>query len=42
LHGLLDSHPDEIFKLAIPDPAALDDMDTPADYERQQKRIAAR
>jgi molybdenum cofactor cytidylyltransferase len=40
LRGLLEAHPEEMFKLAVSSRAALEDMDTPADYQRQEKSFA--
>jgi molybdenum cofactor cytidylyltransferase len=40
LHGLLDAHPEAVFRLEIPDAAPLEDMDTPADYQRHLSSIA--
>jgi molybdenum cofactor cytidylyltransferase len=38
LHGLLDAHPDEVFKIPVSNASVLEDMDTPEDYERQKAR----
>jgi molybdenum cofactor cytidylyltransferase len=40
LHGLLDAHPDEVFKVPVSTASVLEDMDTPEDYERQKSRIS--
>ena len=40
LRGLLDAHPKEISTVAVADVTAMEDMDTPADYERQKKLFA--
>jgi len=40
LRGFLDAHPGEIFLQPVANAAALEDMDTPADYERQQRQWA--
>jgi len=37
LRGLLAAHPEEVFELAIASAGALEDMDTPADYQRQKE-----
>lgn len=34
LRGLLDLHPDELTRVPVDDPGAIDDADTPADYDR--------
>ena len=38
LRGLLQAHPDDVHELEIDDPAALDDMDHPGDYQRELNR----
>jgi molybdenum cofactor cytidylyltransferase len=40
LHGLLDAHPEEVFRLEISDAAVLEDIDTPDDYQRHLSSIA--
>lgn len=35
LHGLLAAHPEAVVELEVSTAAALDDMDTPEDYQRQ-------
>lgn len=40
LKGLLDMHPDAVFRLEISDATVLEDMDTPEDYQRQLKLTA--
>jgi molybdenum cofactor cytidylyltransferase len=40
LHGLLDEHREEVFRLEIADAAVLIDMDTPEDYRRHLSSIA--
>ena len=40
LRGLLEAHPEKVFELAVSSRAALEDMDTPADYQRQEKLFA--
>ena len=42
LHGLLDAHPEEVFKVPVSTASILEDMDTPEDYERQKSRISGR
>jgi molybdenum cofactor cytidylyltransferase len=37
LRGLLKAHAREVFRISVPTPSALEDMDTPEDYERQRK-----
>ena len=37
LRGLLDSHPDEIFEVAVATGRLLEDLDTPEDYQRHLK-----
>lgn len=37
LRGLLNAHPNEISTVPVADVTAMEDMDTPADYERQKK-----
>ena len=39
LHGLLDAHHEEVFRLEISDAAVLEDMDTPEDYQRHLSSI---
>ena len=34
LRGLLDAHPEEVLRVEVPDATMLEDMDTPADYQR--------
>jgi len=36
----LDSHPDEIFEVAVSTASLLEDLDTPEDYQRHQKSTA--
>ena len=40
LRGLLDAHPDVVFKVLVPTASVLEDMDTPEDYERQRRRFS--
>jgi len=40
LHGLLDSHPDEILEVEVSTASLLEDLDTPADYQRHLKSTA--
>jgi molybdenum cofactor cytidylyltransferase len=40
LRGLLDAHPQEVLRVEIADAAALEDMDTPEDYQRQSRTKA--
>ena len=40
LRGLLEAHPEKVFELAVSDRAALGDMDTPADYQRQKESFS--
>ena len=40
LRGLLAAHPEEILELAVCSASALEDMDTPADYQRQKEWLA--
>jgi molybdenum cofactor cytidylyltransferase len=40
LRGLLAAHPGEIIELVDCPASALEDMDTPADYQRQKERLA--
>lgn len=40
LHGLLDAHYEEVFRLEFSDAAVLEDMDTPEDYQRHLSSIA--
>jgi len=42
LRGLLDAHPDEIFRLDVPDASELEDMDTREDYQRHLDTVAHR
>lgn len=35
LHGLLEAHPEAVLEFPVASAVALEDMDTPADYERQ-------
>jgi molybdenum cofactor cytidylyltransferase len=42
LRGFLDAHAEEVFSVATSDLSAMEDMDTPADYERQKQIFAAR
>ena len=39
LRGLLHSHPDELFELDVATPSVLTDMDQPADYLQELKRL---
>ena len=41
LRGLLRAHPDDILELAVPDAAALSDMDYPEDYHEALARLEA-
>ncbi len=41
LRGLLQTHPDEVFELDVATPCVLSDMDQPADYLRELKRLEA-
>lgn len=38
LRGLLQAHPEDVYELEIDDPAALDDLDHPGDYQRELNR----
>lgn len=40
LRGLLDAHPEAVFRLEISNAALLEDMDTPEDYRRQLRSKA--
>lgn len=40
LRGLLAAHPENISELVVGPASALEDMDTPADYQRQKERLA--
>ena len=42
LRGFLDTHQKEIAEVAVSDSAAMEDMDTPADYRRKKKLFANR
>jgi molybdenum cofactor cytidylyltransferase len=42
LRGLLQAHPEDVLEVQIPDPASLEDMDEPADYQRLAAKFAAR
>jgi molybdenum cofactor cytidylyltransferase len=42
LRGLLAAHPEAVVELPVQDAATLEDMDTPADYARQQELLATR
>ncbi|MFO1512777.1 MAG: hypothetical protein U1F83_07680 [Verrucomicrobiota bacterium] len=39
LRGVLEAHPEAVYCLEIDSVVALDDMDTPADYQRQERRF---
>jgi molybdenum cofactor cytidylyltransferase len=39
LRGLLQAHPADVFELDVSTPSALSDMDQPADYLRELKRL---
>jgi len=39
LRGLLQAHPDDVFELDVSTPSVLSDMDQPADYLRELKRL---
>jgi molybdenum cofactor cytidylyltransferase len=41
LRGLLQTHPDDVFELGTATPAVLADMDHPADYLRELRRLRA-
>jgi|WetSurMetagenome_2_1015567.scaffolds.fasta_scaffold323028_2 molybdenum cofactor cytidylyltransferase len=42
LRGFLDAHAGEVFGVSVSDATALEDMDTPADYQRQERAFANR
>lgn len=42
LRGFLDTHANEVTNVAVSDITAMEDMDTPADYQRQERLFANR